>query len=156
MKSFKAYKFRISSPEQSERLQQVLFKLGYSWGAGSTTVGYTEAKRLDTWKDGIITYTDNWDFVACNNSEEKDTEKFIAKYSGKKKAKKKWHSVAEDGLPDIANKCYLVYCENDKCQYMAYVDDLSGNWMSWILEGIGKEIVYQNDITHWREMPKNP
>lgn len=32
------YKFKVTSPEQSKRLQKVLFKLGYTWWGKSTEV----------------------------------------------------------------------------------------------------------------------
>lgn len=92
-------------------------------------------------------------FVACNNAEEKDTENFIAKYSGKKKAKKKWHSVAEDGLPSETEKCYLVYCADNGCQFTAYVNSEENN--TWWLFGAHDKQVFCH-ITHWRELPKNP
>ena len=96
----KAYKFRISSPEQSEMLQKVLFKLNIGWcGDPSTGVEKTDAMFLFV-DNKFITYEMNdSDYFDSHDNKEKDTEKFITKHSGEKKIKKgKWQSV-EEGLP---------------------------------------------------------
>lgn len=151
----KALKFRISSPEQSERLQKVLFKLGYEWYENAKSVQYTNYPRIDTWKDGYITYDHNLESV-IDGGEEKDTEKFIAKHScGEKKIKKsKWQSV-EEGLPPETNKCYLVYCAGNQCQFTAQLDKYTGKWHEWRF-GPSDMVDHQSRITHWRELPNGP
>jgi len=40
------YKIRIKSPEHSEKVQDYLFSLGYTWAEGITAVMYTDAKFI--------------------------------------------------------------------------------------------------------------
>jgi len=49
-------KIRISSPEESEKVQKKLFELGYEWGVEGTTIQHTDSKYLFTNYD-YITHT---------------------------------------------------------------------------------------------------
>lgn len=152
MKS-KGYKFAIKSSEQSEQLQAVLSKLGYSWIGHASGALYISAKHLFVEKeDGSITYGNNQRYFDNHDFKELDADKVIA--SGKLKAKSKWNKLA-DGMPPKKNYCYLVYCEDDKCQYTAYVSD-TGEWMSWNNEKVDELLHNPKRITHWRKLPKNP
>lgn len=149
----KGYKFAIKSPQQSEQLQNVLFKLGYSWIGHTSGVLYTSANHLFVEKDdSSITYGNNQRYFDNHDFKELYAEEVIA--SGKLKNKSQWNKVA-DGMPPKTNKCYLVYCDGDKCQYTALVNIL-GQWESWNLEGISEVVKNPSDITHWREIPKGP
>ena len=149
----KGYKFAIKSPEQSEQLQNVLFKLGYGWAGHETFVQFKHKVYLFVEKsDNSITYSNDQWYFDNHDFKELYAEEVIA--SGKLNNKSKWNKVA-GGMPPEANKCYLVYCEKDKCQYTASVNDV-GQWESWNLEGISVVVKNPSAITHWREMPKGP
>lgn len=66
----------------------------------------------------------------------------------------KWNST-NDSFPTETNKCYLVYCEGNQCQFTAQVDRATGKWHLWTF-GPSERITNQVCITHWREMPKGP
>jgi hypothetical protein len=165
----KAYKFKVDSPEQSERLQNVLFKLGYSWYCGGERTQELDKPYLFANNTSFIQYVrdSEEDFFYEDSNKLKDTEKFIrrhsegqaecgiAKHSNEKKDKKsKWHSVA-DGLPPNTNQCYLVYCEGNGCQFTAQVDKHTVRWHDWTF-GPSDVITYGHTITHWRKLPKSP
>lgn len=148
----KALKFRISSPEQSERLQNVLYSLSCEWYCGGP-IQFTDAPYLYLNLDSGITYGHSEvSFVEEVNFKEKDTEKFIAKHSGEEKKPKKsiWQSV-EEGLPEKAYKHYLVWCESVKCVFTAYIDSADKRW----------KCAYSHEyltfvVSSWREIPKGP
>lgn len=60
MSEYKKMKFWIGDdPDLSERVQKLLFGLGYKWrGAADQRVRYTEVGALYTNEDGYILYTD--------------------------------------------------------------------------------------------------
>jgi len=147
MEQFKSLKFKISSPEQSERLQEVLREMCYQWSAGNN-VQYTEKPFLYANDDGYICHGKSLEFFEQEASKEKDTEAFILKHSQPSYAKNKWHSVV-DALPDSHLTDYLVVCENDPAIMMAYFAD--GKWWS-----SRDYTCFNNDVTHWRELPKGP
>lgn len=51
----KAMKFKVSSPEHSEKIQAKLFEEGYAWRGFDKTVLYKDARHLFA-ADGVITY----------------------------------------------------------------------------------------------------
>lgn len=148
----KPMKFRISSPEQSERLQKVLFKLNIGWcGDPSTGVEKTDAMFLFVDSKFIAYEMNDIDYFDSHDNKEKNTEKFIAKHSGEKKVKKsKWQSVEEE-LPEKVNKHYLVWCESVQCVFTAYIDSVDKRW----------KCAYSHEyltfvVSSWREIPKGP
>lgn len=68
----------------------------------------------------------------------------------------KWKRISDVGMPPRSNVCYLVYCEGDGCQFTASVSKSTGEWVEWSIEACSDKIVFQDKITHWREMPKSP
>ena len=73
-------KFRISSPEQSERLQRVLFSLGYGFNIRNKQIKYTDADHLFCYENGSITVSYG-DYGFGHDNTEQNTEEFIAKHS---------------------------------------------------------------------------
>lgn len=65
----------------------------------------------------------------------------------------KWNKI-EDGMPPETEKCYLVYCKDIRCQFTALVDENTKELQQWCDGRCDKPFGYE--ITHWREMPKNP
>lgn len=72
-------KFRIADESQSERLQNVLFSLGYRW-AGGDVVQLTDKEFIYTDRQNRITWTDECDkgYFLRHQNEEQDAEAFIA------------------------------------------------------------------------------
>ncbi len=51
---FKNMKFRVSSPEQSKEIQEVLLSMGYDWAGKDQQVMYLDSKWLTSWDDGSL------------------------------------------------------------------------------------------------------
>jgi hypothetical protein len=67
MSEYKAMKFLIGEdPELSERVQNILFGLGYKWNSyGDSKICHTGYTELQAWRDGAITRS-NDEFVSKN------------------------------------------------------------------------------------------
>lgn len=100
----KKMKFKISSEEQSKRLQEVLFKLGYSWG-GYREFKYITLAYLFAHSNGDLRHAScgaSATFEMSDN-EDMDTEEFIKKHivtymvsvEGKRAPKKEHFSKEE-------------------------------------------------------------
>ena len=66
MSEFKAMKFWIGDdPELSEKVQKLLFAMGYGWSGGGSLcrTGYEE---LQAWADGSVTNS-NAEFISAKN-----------------------------------------------------------------------------------------
>lgn len=46
-------KFKVESPEQSEKIQKALFELGYKWPAGGVRCMYTDAPYLTAYINDV-------------------------------------------------------------------------------------------------------
>lgn len=76
----KDMKFKVSSPEQSERLQNCLFELGLKWGSGDTSVLFTNSLFIYA-ISGCILQSNELEFFEDHNSKEMDTEEFIKEHT---------------------------------------------------------------------------
>jgi hypothetical protein len=88
-------KFRVGSPDQSERLQRALFSLGYVWiDSHAITVSHTDKPYLYAFKQLSLMAGDNYrdfegagrivdDQYGCYACEETDTKAFIDKHTDK-------------------------------------------------------------------------
>lgn len=98
------YKFRISSPEQSERLQKVLFELGFKWYRDKPTeIFATHAKFLTVglYCERGITWGDQERYFLGQPEEEKDAEEFIMEHTKKQNVPHihaKWIKLWADGV----------------------------------------------------------
>ena len=62
MSEFKAMKFWIGDdPELSEKVQRLLFGLGYSWFVNKDNVANTESSYIYASRGGELTHSDNGD-----------------------------------------------------------------------------------------------
>jgi len=56
--TFKAMKFKVTSPEQSKEVQEALFSIGYGWKSYGSVVMFTEDASLMPWiyttEDGFV------------------------------------------------------------------------------------------------------
>lgn len=94
MSEFKSLKFRIANPDQSVRLQEVLFKLGYKWYNSGHVPRNTFAPCIFAESNGEIAYNNDVGGFAEYSDIEHNTEKFIACHNGKPAlVKHKWHDV---------------------------------------------------------------
>lgn len=146
----KAYKFKVASPEQSERLQKVLFEMGYSWTRGSKEPRNTEFPHIFADANGSIKWTGITGGFSEYCNEECDTEEFIAAggdVSVKKDKKSKWHK----GLPPKFGQHYLVWCSGNQCKFVAYVEKGTDYWKC---AHSYEKLKYE--VTLYRKMPKNP
>lgn len=82
-KEFKNMKFRVSSPEQSEKLQTCLFSLGYDWLKKDKQIKYACSKFLYTTIFGGIEHGQFPIIFKESISKEFDTEQFILDNSPK-------------------------------------------------------------------------
>lgn len=74
-------KFKVEDSKQCEKLQKVLFKLGYSFN-GSTEIIYFQHARFIYAEDNNKLYLGLSSSVFENDSAvEKDTQKFIAEHT---------------------------------------------------------------------------
>jgi len=88
-------KFRISSPEQSEKLQKVLFSLGYKWCDNSKECYETDAPFLYTDEDKIISWCNNVEYFNSHSNKELNTDEFIAQHTKKEENMNKRHKWAD-------------------------------------------------------------
>ena len=73
MTQFKAMKFRVESPEHSEKIQKKLFEMGYKWyGKDDTASDFQSEPFLFTEPDGTIGWasSDAEDFFIKDSNEE--------------------------------------------------------------------------------------
>ena len=70
MSEFKDMKFRVDNAEHSEAIQEVLFKLGYSWRNGESMVSLTDKPFLFAYKSGSIYYWHEADYFESHQHEE--------------------------------------------------------------------------------------
>ena len=103
-----AMKFKVTSPEQSKRLQEVLFKLGYSW-AGEKVVKRSNAPYLYTDPDEDILWSNHAAYFDTNHRTEQDTEQFIAEHS---KENNMMPHVHKDLIIAWANGATIEYYDN--------------------------------------------
>ena len=100
----KAMKFIVANKEQSEALQEILFKEGYAWGrANNTTFRCTTSKYLFAYKDGNLTHS-NYDQTFNFDTEEYkkvDTESYISANS----------NINTNVIPVVDNKPDVVIVE---------------------------------------------
>jgi hypothetical protein len=72
MSQFKAMKFWIGNDEKlSERVQQMLFSLGYAWSIGHRKVQFKEAVYLCTSSSGLLMYGSTREVFEATPSEPK-------------------------------------------------------------------------------------
>lgn len=113
---FKAMEFKVDSVEQSERLQSVLFKLGYVWASGGAKVQFTGSNYLHTGANG-------WDpkhITRCERSLQKpekyesmNTEQFIRDNTEPKKLNRK-HGI------EVGSKVKVLNAEGSSA-YIPYI-----------------------------------
>lgn len=67
--TFKAYKFKVENPEHSQKIQEHLFSLGYSWTHGCSSF-FIDMPYLYAEEDGTLAYGDLEEtFTEANNQE---------------------------------------------------------------------------------------
>lgn len=133
------YKFRINSPEQSERLQNVLFEMGYVWADSSTDVCLTNKQFLFAGDDSGISCCQSLDFFLEQPHEELDTEAFIAGFTTKPYATD-WQE--NTGVMPVAGDVLVDVKFRDGCVEYNYPAD---DWF-WKSDADGLEC----DIVKWR------
>lgn len=77
--TFTAMKFRVESPEHSEKIQKVLFDMGYSWYATDNKVKHTKEDVLVTYSDGNLCYCEK-EYWSTLTSQTEYTLKEIISY----------------------------------------------------------------------------
>ena len=73
LNKYKKYFIYVSSIEESEKLQNLLFSIGFSWGYGQTGIRYVDAPFISVNYNGdkLIGYTRNYEWILykINNKE---------------------------------------------------------------------------------------
>lgn len=77
----KNMKFRVSSPEQSERLQKCLFGLGYKWHIDVVSFDITNKPFLYARESSQLQFGDRENFYLAHAAVGEDTESFIETYT---------------------------------------------------------------------------
>lgn len=133
-KTFKGMSFVIDSAEQSIRLQEVLFKLGYRWlGNGNPEFRTEVPEKIDAWGDGDLTFCDADYATVTEHHELTNTEEFIRANGGRAKDpapvsnRHPHYDLIVAYYSDITQEVQFLQ-EADECHVERWVDATTPTW----------------------------